>query len=556
MIETIKLRFGRSPKQPSETIQTTPITVFVGPNNSGKSKVLEEINRYCTTGSKSISDVIIDEINFCSFTEKDAREQLEYLSLPLQDNETISPDHVIIGKPNYRQEILRKEFIMGMMNSNNYPDIFCRYFLAYNTIILDGEKRISLTNEQSAGDLQAPPQESLQILFQDDEKRKEIRRIIYDAFKRYFVIDPTKPGTFRIRLSDNPPGSNTEERGFHDEAVSFHSKAMDIAVASDGVKAFIGIIIEIMAGDPEILLIDEPEAFLHPALSYKLGKEIATSSPTSEKRIFVSTHSSKFVMGCIQSGVPVNIIRLTYHSNTPTARLLTNSELLPLMRNPLLRSTSMLDGLFYEFVIVTEGDTDRAFYQEINERLLQSKPEWGIPNCLFLNAQNKQTVHTVLKPLRKMGIPAAAIVDIDILKEGGIVWSNFLKSGCIPSLEHTPLGDIRAKINKAFEESNKNMKRDGGLDLLDDEHQEAADNLLQKLAEYGLFVVRGGELESWLRDLGVTGHGPDWLISIFKKMGENPDKKAYVKPKDIDVWKFISQIKNWLEKSDHKGIPP
>jgi hypothetical protein len=37
------------------------------------------------------------------------------------------------------------------------------------------------------------------------------------------------------------------------------------------------------------------------------------------------------------------------------------------MRNPLLRSTGVLSGLFYEFVIVTEADADRAFYQEIND---------------------------------------------------------------------------------------------------------------------------------------------------------------------------------------------
>jgi hypothetical protein len=51
------------------------------------------------------------------------------------------------------------------------------------------------------------------------------------------------------------------------------------------------------------------------------------------------------------------------------------------------------------------------------------------PNCLFLHAQNKQTVKTIIKPLRKLGIPVAGIVDIDILKEGGVVWSGFLDSG-------------------------------------------------------------------------------------------------------------------------------
>jgi len=70
-----------------------------------------------------------------------------------------------------------------------------------------------------------------------------------------------------------------------------------------------------------------------------------------------------------------------------------------LTRNPLLRSTGALSGLFYEFVIVTESDTDRAFYNEVNERLVSFRNEWSVPNCLFLNAQNKQTVSSIITEL-------------------------------------------------------------------------------------------------------------------------------------------------------------
>jgi hypothetical protein len=55
--------------------------------------------------------------------------------------------------------------------------------------------------------------------------------------------------------------------------------------------------------------------------------------------------------------------------------------------------------LFYEFVIVTESDTDRAFYNEVNERLVSFRNEWSVPNCLFLNAQNKQTVSSIITEL-------------------------------------------------------------------------------------------------------------------------------------------------------------
>lgn len=315
------------------------------------------------------------------------------------------------------------------------------------------------------------------------------------------------------------------------------------------------MITEIIAGDPKILLIDEPEAFLHPALSFQLGNEIAQLSSGSGKNLFVSTHSAEFVMGCIQSGAPVSIVRLTYRSGVATVRVLRNDEILQLMRNPLLRSTGVLRGLFYESVVVTESDTDRAFYQEVNERLLRFVPGAGIPNCLFLNAQNKQTVQTIIQPLRALGIPAAAIVDVDVLKDGGCVWSGFLEGGFVPEIERQALATSRAAVRSKFDATGKDMKREGGLDVLANGDRESAANLLERLSEYGLFIVPKGEIESWLRAVGATGHGTKWLIEIFEKMGEDPASQGYVKPSSGDVWEFVGGVRRWLMDPDRKGIP-
>jgi hypothetical protein len=332
--------------------------------------------------------------------------------------------------------------------------------------MLDGRQRINLVAEQAAGDLQSRSTTNLSILFRDDKKRQEVRKIIAEAFGLHFVIDPSNLGRLRIRLSATAPTSDLEERGIHAEALQFHAKAQSIDLASDGVKAFTGIIIALAAGDPRVVLIDEPEAFLHPALALKLGLEVARSSLQSGKRVFVSTHSPMFLMGCIQSGAPVTIVRLTYRGGVASARVLPSSELLEMMRNPLLRSTGVLSGLFYEFVVVAESDADRAFYQEVNERLLRFKPDWGIPNCLFINAQNKQTIRTIIGPLRKMGIPAAGIVDIDVLKEGGNVWSNLLTSAGVPTLSQQSLAFLRSSVKKALESTGLDMKRQEDLKSL------------------------------------------------------------------------------------------
>lgn len=555
MISSFRLKFGRVPGMSAENITSTPVTVFVGPNNSGKSKLLREIAHICRNGQPEANAVLLDELTFEGLSEDDADSAIERLTRPANPGMSMPPDQVFIGSPQGTAQVPFQGLKRAITNPSDDVIHFCRWFLIHFTLILDGHGRINLINQQVVKDLQQPPQSSFHTLFRDDAKRQEVRRIVADAFGLYFVLDPTNLGHLRIRLASTPPVDDLQERGIHEDAVRFHNHALPIEESSDGVKAFTGIIAELIAGDPRVLLIDEPEAFLHPSLAAKLGLEVSRAALETNKRLFVSTHSPTFVMGCIQSGAPVNIVRLTYRDQVATARLLPSTEILELMRNPLLRSTGVLSGLFYEFVVVTESDSDRAFYQEINERLLLLKPEWGVPNCLFLNAQNKQTIRTILQPLRKLGIPAAAIVDVDALNEGGANWTNLLQSAYVPEASIIGLATQRASLKKAIDATGKDIKRQGGISILQPSDQESARSLLGQLQSYGIFVVPGGELECWLPQLGASGHGPSWLVDIFEKMGEDPDSSGYVRPGDDDVWLFVSSIKDWLINSERTGIP-
>ncbi|MCU4417382.1 ATP-dependent nuclease [Acinetobacter bereziniae] len=554
MIKDIKLKFGRALGLEKTIVDALPITVFVGPNNSGKSQILREIYQYCISGMQNSNNKIIDNIQFIGISKDEIENAIRKVQQEPHINEFINPDHILVGRNGERNQVHLPSYKHVLINPSEATNQFCTTYLKYKTLTLDGYNRIDLVNAQGAGNLQDPPHLSFQMLFRDNQKRYEVRRIIYEAFGQYLVLDPTNLGQLSLRLSTKEPQDELEERGIHEAAVEFHKKAIPIDYASDGVKAFTGMVTEMIAGDPSILLMDEPEAFLHPSLAFKLGKEVAGIMSHSEKRLFVATHSPNFIMGCIQSGAPVNIVRLTYRDGVATSRILPNIDILKLMRNPLLRSIGVLSGLFYEFVIVTESDADRAFYQEINDRLLKFSNK-GIPNCLFLNAQNKQTVKTIIKPLRELGIPVAGIVDIDILKEGGKVWSEFLESASLPEIEKNALAHTREALKQKFIESNKDMKKDGGISILKDQDKEALSNLFDKLAEYGLFVVPNGELESWLQQLNARGHGPAWLIDIFEQMGEDQTLDSYIKPSNNDVWEFISKIGNWFLNTRRKGIP-
>ena len=45
------------------------------------------------------------------------------------------------------------------------------------------------------------------------------------------------------------------------------------------------------------------------------------------------------------------------------------------------------------------------------------------------------------------------------------------------------------------------------------------------------------------------------LISVFEKMGEDPDAPGYLKPADDDVWAYMEKVQAWLIDAKRKGIP-
>lgn len=556
MLRQINLKFGPSQSATPISLSLTPVTVFVGPNNSGKTRVLNEIFQLCQSGNENAGALVLKGAHLQPLDITEAERVIGSMYLGSRPGEQVNPGHRYYQAKDSRFQLPTDRFLQALINPDAHRPEACQWFLRFHTVMLDGPNRISLVNQVPAGDLQQPGHNSMQVLFRQDSLRHSLRERLLDAFGVHFTIDPTQVGQLRAKFSDYPPPSDDIERGWTAASVEYHGKARDIQEFSDGVKAFSGILMGVLGGNPYAILIDEPEAFLHPALAFKLGRNIAEITAGSNKRVFVATHSPDFLMGCIQSGAPINIVRLTYRSGVATARVLPSAKLLTLMRNPLLRSTGVLGGIFYEHVVVSEADADRAFYHEINARLNALTPSEGIPNALFVNAQNRQTVDQIIKPLRELGIPAAAAIDIDVIKEGGTVFSRLLEAAFVPPIDQRSLAAARSALKGAFDATGKDMTFDGGIQLLNSDEVEAARNFITQLAQYGIFVVPNGALESWLPNLGAGVAKSFWLTTVFERMGEDPTSANYLRPSDGDVWDFVRGIARWLSDSNRKGIPP
>lgn len=588
MIEELTLKFGSSPSEPPLQFSPGPVTVFVGPNNSGKSLLLREVEAFSELdetegyeGTRTIEDfLVVKWVEPLMPSTEDARELLlsrQYRGDPELTNYygNVMEGYMLIGKPilseDYTssrpsiqiQQVILNDLLSDLRSAYEDPSeltqnaelraaVFAS-FVSLFTVRLDGGVRLGLLRERVAGPRTRRAYNHLQALFQDNDARNRLRSITHGAFGRYFTIDPTDMRVLRVRMPTEVPPTGIEE-SLDQEAQEFFGRATNIADLSDGVKAFTGLVATVLSSDYRIMLIDEPEAFLHPVLARKLGRHLTEIASERQGRVLAATHSPDFLIGCVEAG-EVNVVRLTYQDDgtnqRATARRLPSSTLKQMMADPLLRSTGILSGLFHEGVVVSESDTDRAMYQEVNERLSE-KDRTGAKNTLFVNAHEKSSVRRIVRPLREMGIPAAAVVDLDIIKNRD--FNDLLASAFVPPELVSSCNDLRSKIDAKFTELGVDMKRDG-IAALPREQREAAETLISNVADYGVFVVPTGELERWFAQLHDKVGRPGknrWVPWVFGLMNDEP---TLFETQEGDIWDFIRKVGDWISDPERKGIP-
>jgi ABC-type cobalamin/Fe3+-siderophores transport system ATPase subunit len=538
-----QINFGAGAHEGAAPLVLAPgrVTLFIGPNNGGKSQALRDIASKFTS---HFSGVVLSDVTIERFSDDELDAKLESLSRPKFAGEDPSPFVIPVGRRGNFQLVNKHNIKQFAATSSNYH-IYAQWFLKHLIINLDGQSRLNLEDQQSSVPVRSPATSTMSILLRDDILRGELSDIIFDSFGQYLVIDPTAMSQMQYALSLEKPSSSDIERSFTEEATQFFERTKPVNSASDGTRAFVGIMSEVMAGDHDVLLIDEPEAFLHPSLAYTLGREITRKlGPT--KQLFAATHSPHFLMGCVDSGLEVDIIRLTYSPSHSTARSLPKEDLKIITTDPLLKSIGVTSALFYQEAIVCEGDSDRAFYAEIASRLTNHT---DFRHSVFLNGHGKQTMPRIVEALRALGIPSIGIMDLDWIKEDGTVAENYLSGFGVPEGMKEALRSARRAVRTSLERTDPKYKSNGGISLLSGDDRRAADNFIQLAKQYGIFTVPVGEIEHWLANLGVGRTKTKWLQEIFFAIGSDPNSENYVRESHGDVWEFLKEVGTWLTEA-------
>mgnify|MGYP000715758040 CR=1 FL=1 len=556
-IRHLTFRAGSRPGATPLSVDIPHVTVLVGPNNSGKSITLGELEVWCQGENPAFkilasADLLMPD----SFGELLA--MIKVHEAPPPDGYMPSSDHFWVSRPVIRQgehalhDQISERFLRECFNDKSEQQLRQAFVKLY-TLRLDGRTRFDLVDPKETGPLEVPPRNHLWALFVSDSSREKVRQFTEDAFGRHFVVDPTGMTEFRVRLSDRKPQNKAEEQALDATARAFHQAAPLIPELGDGVRTSVGLVSAVMSVPHRILLIDEPEAFLHPTLARRVGTVLSATARDREASLIVATHSADFLMGCILATPELRIVRLTYTSGSPTARSIEPTEIIGLMNDPLLRSANALRALFHQAVIVTEADADRALYEEVNYRLQQANR--GTNDALFMNAQNWQTIPRIVSPLRKLGIPAAAIFDFDVLMDEN--FSHIWPLLNLPDERLKPLQANRNTIKGYLEAKTRSVCKAQGLGALTGVELAEVTAFINRMKEYGLFFVTVGELECWLSALGIprTASKPKWLTDMFTRMGADPAAADYVVAGNDDIWTFLEDIATWLNNPDRLGIP-
>lgn len=510
------------------------ITVFVGPNNSGKSQTLKDIRCIMDRQQSPFkSPVILKDDNNCFDIPNldEIRDNVAFKkSLINVNNYTIEAiGSNLFGKASIEYYMPQLDSF-DSLNEQNRRNLFFQWFGKYYIALMDAETRLRLSSEtDSFSPSEATPDNILQSLF----LKPSLEEVLKQAFKESFNQDITLDCSQLVKLSLRVGvGANQIPKN-----VRFaHSIAKDIPKIDsqgDGYRSFAGIIIGLLICTNRIILLDEPEAFLHPAQAFFLGKWIGTNKEVLGSQLLICTHSSNFLSGILTGTQELDVIRLHREGNHTFFNKIPPIIAKQLIGNPILSSQRVIEGIFHKGVVICEADADRAVYQSVASVCHNSNRE-----ILFIHAHNKQTLALVADVLKKTGTPVAVIADIDILrpdndlddvyqvladspmdeilKERQMQLDTFIEnrpesevlkelSNSVEELvtqlhngEHT-LEGARSALSRIKRETSKwsEIKRQG-ISALGDEQKENARVLIDKLCKVGLFVVPVGELEGWI----------------------------------------------------------
>lgn len=543
-----------------QVIELNKISILVGANNVGKSQTLRDIQQRMEVGKASKS-VLLKDILF----HKPERFEDLFSDLEIKDSPRNLNNKIIRGiKNNLTQqeqfEFNYENFERQFKQSDNI-DFVLGNISKFKVSHLDASSRLNLikTTPSFNPDTEIP-QNILQNLFIKPENEKVLKQAFNEAFNMDIMLDYSGLKDFCLRVSKSFPEIPQDPR----KAYLITKNYNKIDNQGDGFRSFVGIILSILFSKDRIILLDEPEAFLHPAQARFLGKWIADNIDNLSGQLIIATHNANFLHGILSSDKSVDIFRLNRIDDNTTFNLIPFEATEKLTKSPMLSSQRILEAIFHKGVVVCEADADRTVYQAVSTLVFNNQ------EVLFVHSHNKQTLKDVASLLLNAKIPVVVVADIDLLNDeydykqlietfsSGIIPKHLLEKRKLiadevnknsdeeilgillhnikelleqlEEKEHS-LDGAKGALNRIRRETSKwKLPKSVGIEGFPGAVKTIAQDLISELKEFNIFIVPVGELEGWI-DVG-TSKKNKWIIKALEEIFRgniSPDLILFVK---------------------------
>jgi len=544
-----------------------PINIIIGPNNSGKSRILKELRDYLLGDFNNLK--IINNLSF------DYPSDLSDLNQSYNLSKKISKDsngnwfmRVYTNKPHSELNMNSslESYYARNFNSyggkweNHYEDVIKRkdnqeFFENLGSLFFNyigTEERLTICKTQKNYGMDSGSLNYLSSYKFNNELLDSLQSNIKKLFKKDIYLDTHTLGErIAFRVGTDFDYIRTASQPSQEDVLRlFNESKLDDQ--GDGLKSYVSTFLSLNYSEGDVLLIDEPEAFLHPPLARQLGELIGRTH--NDKQIFVATHSVEVLKGVLSQNTNVNIIRITQPTpGVNEIQLVDNDLLQTILTTPLLRVSRVMEGLFCNKVVITESEADELVYQELAEKLF---PQSGL---YFAHAQNKQTLVDIAKLYQKIGIKFEMITDFDIIripsefqkfldlmpltdrdKQRYLSYSNKLREVVNTSVDTD--GKTEDEIKSAQKLARDKVYHECGLAYFSD-FSDKIKTAFELFSKHHLHILESGELETILAPYGVN-YIADKKVWIELAMNKMQEMTANSVPKDSQIYKMILRIIN------------
>lgn len=348
-------------------------------------------------------------------------------------------------------------------------------------------------------------------------------------------------------------------RNSHNSSVklTYMQNATQLRNEGDGFRSYVTILLTVMGASKPILLVDEPEAFLHPTYALELGKQLGTMLAESGalQNAFISTHSSYFLQGILDSaGSEVSLIRLKRNGDESTFNIVENDEI-DKLKNRSDYSPQYIDALFSKEAILVEAPRDAIVYSALCDKISE------IDNPIFVSTNGKDAFKNLKKFYKATGLPCKCVCDFDMINDHD-KFKNLMKAFSVnseirqralfaaDSLKKTyrELAVQEASDEKEIASLIKKRYKTDVFSGIPDNIRQACCESLRDLVRFGIYVLTTGELESLFEDSGIehSHDSDDWLKNSLSFIRQNDISKL---KGDENISGLISFLVNFTDSS-------